>query len=150
MRERLDLVSSAPKQWHTRSWCAIPFIRSFASTRMYCTMSVRLAAFSSTLPPSLPPMSSVLKLFGSASTVCFLCSFLTLSTDLIFFSCSSERCPARTAPSLQSGQMELNQTDSRQLLPWDLLIVSGILCEPLRAEYLLTGLARMLFWSELR
>ena len=92
----------------------VPLMRSFANTRMYCTISVRLAAFSRTLPP-FEPIRSALKLAGSPSTVCRRCSFLTLSTDLIFLSCSSVRLPARTAPSLMKWLERFQRTGGQDL-----------------------------------
>lgn len=107
----------------------LPLIKSAASTSMYCCISALFVALSNTLPPSLPPTRRLLYVSTSFSIVCFLCSFRTLSTDLIVLSWLSVKFPALTAPSL-----------SLSVMPW-----------PSRSfSYQGIGLARILFCRECR
>ena len=74
---------------------------------MYWMTSTRFDADSNTLLPWFPPIRRDRYASVSASTVCFLCSFRTLSTAFIFFRSLSVMVPARTAPSQGIGRARM-------------------------------------------
>lgn len=83
---------------------------------MYCTTSFRLApaAASKTLESAPEPTNNVRYPSRSDSTVCFRCSFLTLSTARILLSWSSVIVLALTAPSQGIGRWRMLFTNENR------------------------------------